>query len=184
MWSAAMESVATGLCTVNALSNPAWRSRDLPPSPQLSEKMLKVTDWLNRGSAGRYIRAVDDPRYKDQAGDHARGHTFLMQAVISNNEELVAALLARGADPNQKAGGKSALHFAAILGHSNAVKLLLLYGASTTLRVDEDDTDYTECDGLTALEIVEEKIEFARDPLRERLAESREMLIKAAAEAK
>ena len=45
-----------------------------------------------RGSAGRYIRAVDDPRYKDQAGDHARGHTFLMQAVISNNEELVAAL--------------------------------------------------------------------------------------------
>ena len=61
---------------------------------------------------------------------------------------------------------------------------LLLYGASTTLRVDEDDTDYTECDGLTALEIVEEKIEFARDPLRERLAESREMLIKAAAEAK
>ena len=107
----------------------------------------------------------------------------IVEEILVERPEL-RSLLARGADPNQKAGGKSALHFAAILGHSNAVKLLLLYGASTTFRVDEDDTDYTECDGLTALEIVEEKIEFARDPLRERLAESREMLIKAAAEAK
>ena len=83
-----MENVTTKVSGTGGMreSNPAWRSRDLPPSPQLSEKMLKVTDWLNRGSAGRYIRAVDDPRYKDQAGDHARGHTFLMQAVISNND--------------------------------------------------------------------------------------------------
>ena len=30
-------------------------------------------------------------------------------------------------------------------------RMLLLYGASPNLRVDIDDTEYTECDGMTAL---------------------------------
>ena len=58
---------------------------------------------------------------------------------------------------------------------------LLQYGASPTLRVDVDESEYTECDGMTALEIVEAKIPYARDPYRERLVELQAMIERAAA---
>ena len=65
--------------------NPAWRNRDLPPSPQLAYTHSKVCSWLDRNPKG-----VDETRM-----DKERGHTFLMQAVIANNEELVAELILR-----------------------------------------------------------------------------------------
>ena len=146
-------------------SDPAWRARDLAPTPQLAYQMVKILSWLDRGGN------IDETRM-----DKERGHTFLIQAVCMNNEDLVAELLKRGASVDIKAMGKTALHFAAVHGHSSCARLLLQYGASPSVRVDVDDTDYTECDGMTALEIVESKITFARDPLRERLAEIQRML--------
>ena len=127
----------------------------------------KVCSWLDRPGSN-----INETRM-----DKERGHTFLIQAVIANNEDLVAELLKRGAAVDIKAQGKAALHFAAVLGHSSCARMLLEYGASPTQRVDQDDTDYTECDGMTALEIVTEKAQFARDPLRERLLEMQRMLL-------
>jgi hypothetical protein len=49
------------------------------------------------------------------------------------------------------------------------------------LRVAQDDSDWTECDGMSPAEIIEEKIQFARDPLRERYSEMRQQLADAAA---
>ena len=146
-------------------SDPAWRNRDLPPSPQHTKDMQKICSYLDRGGN------INDTRI-----DKVRGHTFLIQAVIQNNETLTAELLTRGADANIVCQGKAALHFACILGHSNCAALLLNKGADPMMRVAIDDTDYTECDGLSPAEIIEEKIEFARDPLRERYADMREQI--------
>ena len=147
-----------------------------------------------------------------------RGHTFLISAVTSNNEWLVDELLTRGASVDYKAAGKTALHYACVLGHASCARRvssdthanrsgrehaqcpahsacplsprtallvrssqLLQYGASPTLRVDVDESEYTECDGMTALEIVEAKIPYARDPYRERLVELQAMIERAAA---
>lgn len=93
---------------------------------------------------------------------------------------MVAELLKRGASVNIYAQGKTALHFAVLLGHSNCSALLLRYGADASLRVAEDDSEWTECDGMTPAEIIEEKIRFARDPLRERYSEMRQQIADAA----
>lgn len=167
MWASIMEngtSASMGNVGMRE-SNPAWRGRDLPPTPAMTYQQSKVTAWLDRGGN------IDETRM-----DKERGHTFLISAVIANNEDLVAELLRRGASVDIKAQGKNALHFACVLGHSSCVRLLLLHGSSPEVRVDQDNSDYTECDGMDALEIVREKIVFARDPLRERLAEIGRML--------
>jgi hypothetical protein len=44
-------------------------------------------------------------------------------------------------------------------------------------RIDLDDSAYTECDGMDALEAVREKQLGAREPLRSRLAEIERMLL-------
>ena len=170
MWSSVLENATDNLAgTVVGMreSNPAWRSHDQPPSPAMMLRAAQITDWLDRGGN------INETRM-----DKDHGHSFLIQACIANNEELVAELLKRGAAVDLKAQGKAALHFATILGHSNCALLLLQNGATPTLRVDQDDTDYTECDGMTSLEIVQSKIVYARDPLRQRLAELDEMLRK------
>ena len=149
--------------------DPAWRNRDLPPSPLHTTEYQKITSWIDRGGDINETRMTK------------RGHTFLMQACIQNNETLVAELLKRGASTDIYAQGKTALHFACLLGHSNAAALLLQYKADTNLRVAIDDSDYTECDGMTPLEIVEHKMELARDPLRERYADLKAQLANAAA---
>ena len=168
MWASVMEnaSVPTGLDGMRE-SDPAWRNRDLAPTVAMQNQMAKVLSWLNRGGD------IDDGRM-----DKVRGHTFLMQATVSNNEDLAAELLRRGASVDIKAQGKTALHLAAVLGHSSIARMLLEYGASPSLRVDVDDTDYTECDGMTALEIAIEKAQFARDPLKERLLEMQRLMQK------
>ena len=151
-------------------ADPAWRSRDLPPSPNQAYQQSKVISWLDRNKGS-----------VDTTSMSPLGHTFLITAVVNNHESLVAELLKRGAAVNTYAQGKTALHFAVLLGHSNCSALLLRYGADASLRVMEDDSDWTECDGYSAAEIVEEKGRFARDPLRERYAEMRQQLIDAAA---
>ena len=175
MWAATMENATGGRHGGGGKSgmretDPAWRSRDLPPSENMLYAQRKIVDWLDRGG-----------NINTTAMDKERGHSFLIAATINNNESLVAELLRRGAEVDLKAQGKAALHFAAVLGHASIAEYLIQYGASTSLRVDVDDTDYTECDGMTALEIVEEKAVFARDPVKERLVEMGEMLRRAAA---
>ena len=99
----------------------------------------------------------------------------------NNHETLVTELLKRGAAVNIYAQGKTALHFAVLLGHSNCSALLLRHGADASLRVAEDDSEWTECDGMTPAEIIAEKVQFARDPLRERYCEMQQQLEDAAA---
>ena len=148
-------------------TDPAWRSRDLPPSPNQAYTLSKIVSWLDRGGN------INETRM-----DKERGQSFLIQAAVNNHESLVAELLRRGADVNLYARGKNALHFAAVLGHSNVTALLLRAGADWNLRVAEDNSDYTECDGMTALQIVEHKLVTARDPLRERYLDMRDQVIR------
>jgi hypothetical protein len=122
-------------------ADPAWRSRDLPPSPQQTYEMSKVTSWLDRNKNQKINQTSMSPL----------GHTFLITAVINNNETLVAELLKRGAAVNIFAQGKTALHFAVLLGHSNCSALLLKYGADASLRVEQDDSEWTECVNRTPL---------------------------------
>ena len=98
-----------------------------------------------------------------------------MMAAINNHAELVQELVRRGADLDMKAGGKNALHFAATFGHPKCAQALLDGGASPGIRVDVDDTEFTENDGLTALEIVEADI--SRYGQRPRQSELRRMLL-------
>lgn len=78
------------------------------------------------------------------------GATPLMLAVRLNDLEGIDYLLQNGADPNKtdngpihlnvKQGGKTALHYAALLNNSDAYKKLLEYGASENIRDSEGDT--------------------------------------------
>lgn len=142
-----------------------WRSRDLPPTPTQQYEQEKVLSWLNTHAKEINTTAMSD-----------KGHTFLIMACISNNESLVYQLVNRGAALDIKAKGKTALHYACLLGHVQCAKHLLDAGADLSVRVDIDDSDYTECDGMTCLEIVIDKQITSRDPLRARLAEIERML--------
>ena len=56
--------------------------------------------------------------------------------------------------------------FAATFGTPRCAQHLLDAGADVHVRADQDDSDFTENDGLTALEIVENEI--ARNGMRPR----------------
>ena len=109
-------------------------------------KREQIMSWLDRGGD------VNVTSFSKQ------GHTMLMTACIADHKEIVAELIRRGADLNIKSGGKTSLHHCAALGQSGPARLLLEAGARTDLRVDVDDSEFTENDGLTALEIVENEI--------------------------
>ena len=129
--------------------------------------MSKITSWLDRGGD------VNETSFSKQ------GHTFLMQACVQNHEALVCELIRRGADLDYKGRvGKTALILAATFGNDGCVSQLLRAGANPLLRVDEDDTEYTENDGMTALEIVEAEIK--RDGCRPRTLAITRMLRDAA----
>jgi ankyrin repeat protein len=102
-----------------------------------------------------------------------------MLSCIEGHEKMCEELIKRGANLDDRAtGGKSALHLAAIHENKRCVELLLAAGAQANLRVAEDDTDYTECDGMTALEIIEAKLQNGPRP---RLADIARMLREAEA---
>ena len=75
-----------------------------------------------------------------------------------------------------KAKGKTALHYACLLGHVTCAKHLIDAGADLEVRVDVDDSDYTECDGMSPLEIVIDKALISRDPLKARMLEIERLL--------
>ena len=66
--------------------DPAWRNRDLPPSPLQAYEQAKIISYLDRGGN------IDETRMSGM-----RGQTFLIASVIANNESLCAELLKRGA---------------------------------------------------------------------------------------
>ena len=109
-------------------------------------KKEQITSWLDRGGN------VDVTSFSKH------GHTMLMMACISDHKEIVQELIQRGANLDLKSGGKTALHHCAALGNAGPARLLIEAGARTDLRVDVDDSEYTENDGLTALEIVQNDI--------------------------
>ena len=102
--------------------------------------MSQVLSWLDRGGD------IDTTKVT------RLGHTLLIEACINNHECLVAELVRRGANLDIKAKGKNALHYSVLLAHPNCAKPLLDAGARTDIRIDVDDSDHTECDGMTALE--------------------------------
>ena len=107
----------------------------------------KVVSWLERGGD------INETRLWKE------GHTLLMIACIQNHEALCAELLQRGAALDMKGkGGKTALMHAAIHGNKGCVDMLLQAGARANIRADVDDSDFTEFDGLTARECVEEQL--------------------------
>ena len=118
------------------------------PCTQYSKayEFSKVTSWLDRNG--------------DINATHmtASGHTLLMVATMSDHDALVQELLQRGAKVDMKVNGKAALHLAATMGHPKCMRLLLDYGADPNLRVDIDDAEFTENDGLSALEIIEKGV--------------------------
>ena len=129
--------------------------------------LAQVTSWLDRGGN------IDDPKAT------RTNHTLLMLSCIEGHEKMCEELIKRGANLDDRAtGGKSALHLAAIHENKRCVELLLAAGAQANLRVAEDDTDYTECDGMTALEIIEAKLQNGPRP---RLADIARMLREAEA---
>lgn len=68
----------------------------------------------------------------DVNGVDSDGHTALYIAVKARNLGMVKALLANGSNPNAltPSSGSSALHLAAELKFSNAVMVLIEYGAA------------------------------------------------------
>ena len=130
-------------------------------------EFAKVTSWLDRNG--------------DINTTHlsSSGHTLLMLATMCDHEALVAELLKRGAKTDIKANGKAALHLAATMGHPKCMKLLLEYGADAALRVDIDDTEFTENDGLSSLEIIEKSAE--ETGMKPRHHDCRRMLLEALA---
>ena len=111
-------------------------------------KMDKVICWLNRGGD------VNCTSFSTQ------GHSILMTACVQDHAELTAELLRRGANPDTKTNGKTALHHAVKMGHPKCVKLLLEAGADPLIRVDVDNSEFTENDGMSALEIIQSDIEL------------------------
>ena len=110
--------------------------------------MAKITSWLDQGGD------VDCTSFSKL------GHTMLQTACVENHEALVADLLRRGASVDFKGrGGKTALMHACIFGNQGCVQLCLRAGANPLVRSDVDDTDFTEYDGMTALEITEAEIQ-------------------------
>jgi ankyrin repeat protein len=80
---------------------------------------------------------------------NATGYTALTGAVAGGNQDLVALLLARGADANHRYGpGYSPLAEAAANGHLEIVKMLLDHGADPRAKTN---------DGKTALHFAEER---------------------------
>ena len=147
----------------------AWYGRDVPPSVTQLTRMGKVISWIDRGGD---INTTSISQYK---------FTLLIEACIHNHESLVAELVKRGANLDMKAKGKTALHYAVLNVHPNCAKPLLDAGARTDIRVDVDDSDFTEADGMTAMEIVEDKLLVAREPISHQLRLLKKMLRQAEA---
>ncbi|QUC17036.1 uncharacterized protein UV8b_01277 [Ustilaginoidea virens] len=92
----------------------------------LESQLLKCLDLID----------LDDSTHKTRLDlKRPTGHTMLHLACSLGYHRFVAALLARGANPNVRdKGGFTALHMAAIHNHPEIVRRLMLVGADPTIR--------------------------------------------------
>jgi uncharacterized protein len=94
------------------------------------------------------------------------GNTALSIAMTESSNEVVEALLKKGADPNSLVHNQRPLHVAAEYGYDETIKVLLRYGADPTLR---------NPGGQTPLDVINAQ----RPEVRKRLA-STALLLKSA----
>ncbi|KAK2596228.1 SPT3 Dosage dependent suppressor of Ty-induced promoter mutations-like protein [Conoideocrella luteorostrata] len=92
----------------------------------LESQLLKCLDLID----------LDDSTHKTRLDlKRPTGHTMLHLACSLGYHRFVAALLARGANPDARdKGGFTPLHMAAIHNHSEIVRRLMLVGADPTIR--------------------------------------------------
>ncbi|KYK61176.1 ankyrin repeat protein [Drechmeria coniospora] len=92
----------------------------------LESQLLKVLDLVD----------LDDSAHKTRLDlKQPTGHTMLHLACSLGYHRFVAALLARGANPDARdRGGFTPLHMAAIHNHPEIVRRLMLVGADPTVR--------------------------------------------------
>ncbi|KAG8423195.1 SPT3 Dosage dependent suppressor of Ty-induced promoter mutations-like protein [Metarhizium acridum] len=92
----------------------------------LESQLLKCLDLIN----------LDDSTHKTRLDlKRSTGHTMLHLACSLGYHRFVAALLARGANPDARdKGGFTPLHMAAIHNHPEIVRRLMLVGADPTIR--------------------------------------------------
>jgi hypothetical protein len=92
----------------------------------LESQLLKCLDLID----------LDDSTHKTRLDlKRPTGHTMLHLACSLGYHRFVAALLARGANPDVRdKGGFTPLHMAAIHSHSEIVRRLMLVGADPTIR--------------------------------------------------
>lgn len=92
--------------------------------PERGESALMLAVREDGMDAMRALLESDKTKIEHKAKN---GDTALMLAAYKGNLEALKALLAKGAQPNQP--GWTALHYAAIAGHTQAVALLLEHHA-------------------------------------------------------
>lgn len=92
----------------------------------LESQLLKVLDLID----------LDDSAHRTKLDlRRSTGHTMLHLACSLGYHRFVAALLARGANPDARdKGGFTALHMASIQSHSEIVRRLIIGGADPTIR--------------------------------------------------
>lgn len=92
----------------------------------LESQLLKCLDLIDLDDSGN-LTDLDLPR--------PTGHTMLHLACSLGYHRFIAALLARGADPNaQDHGGFTPLHMAALSDHAEIVRRLVLNGADSSIK--------------------------------------------------
>ncbi|TQV97654.1 membrane-tethered transcription factor [Cordyceps javanica] len=122
----------------------------------LESQLLKVLDLID----------LDDSAYRTKLDlKRSTGHTMLHLACSLGYHRFVAALLARGANPDARdKGGFTALHMASIQSHSEIVRRLIIGGADPTIR---------SLSGLTATDVAQSRAVVRAIRHSERHARSR-----------
>lgn len=122
----------------------------------LESQLLKVLDLID----------LDDSAHRTKLDlRRSTGHTMLHLACSLGYHRFVAALLARGANPDARdKGGFTALHMASIQSHSEIVRRLIIGGADPTIR---------SLSGLTATDVAQSRAVVRAIRHSERHARSR-----------
>jgi ankyrin repeat protein len=110
--------------------------------------LLHLAAFFGKGDAvAAVLRAGGRPR---DVSENREANTALHAALAGRGDPgIVASLIARGADVNQRdGGGHTALHIAAFRGDAGLLNVLLAHGA---------DPEATNRDGKTAQRIAEER---------------------------
>ncbi|KAF4996821.1 hypothetical protein FDECE_12295 [Fusarium decemcellulare] len=110
------------------------------PYAHLESQLLKCLDLID----------LDDSTHRTRLDlKRATGHTMLHLSCSLGYHRFVAALLARGANPDARdKGGFTPLHIAAIHNHPEIVRRLMLNGADPTIR---------SLSGLTAADVAQSR---------------------------